>query len=70
MTGAIVGLWQGRWRYRDPQPYLEKGDLLFEQGQYREAAFQYGRANSFAGRAGNTATQAIALVKLSKVFPH
>ena len=70
MIGAIAGLWQGKWRYRDPLPYLEKGDLFFEQGQYEEAAFQYSRADSFAGRAEDTATQAIALVKLSKVLPH
>jgi len=70
LIGFGWGWWQGRLRQRDPLPYLERGDALFQQGHYQEAASQYSQANSWAGRKGNTATQAVALVKLSKVLPH
>ncbi|NIA06763.1 MAG: tetratricopeptide repeat protein [Actinobacteria bacterium] len=70
MVGLLVGMWHGKWRRHDPLPYLARGDGFYSRGRFSEAASQYQRAKSWAGRNGDTATQAIALLRLSQVLPH
>ena len=69
---AIIGgwgLWEVKWRHRDPQPFIDKGDQLFAQGKYNQARIQYARARGWAARNEDKERQIIALLKTVKILP-
>ena len=70
LTGFMWGVWQGRMRQRDPQPFMVKGDELIAQEDYLNAVLQYRRASGWAARKGDTNTQVDALIKISQAMPH